>query len=55
LIDKHESKITDNGQGEFDFSKTKDVREAGGGRRSAEDSGDIDDKDENEGENDDKE
>lgn len=43
---KHESKITGNGQGEFGFSRTKDVREAGGGRHSAEDSGNIDDKDE---------
>jgi hypothetical protein len=51
---KHESKITGNGQGEFDLSKTKDVREAGGGQHSAEDRGDIDDKGESDGESDDK-
>lgn len=40
---KRESKITDNGQGELDISKTKDVREAIGGRHSDQDKGDQDD------------
>ena len=52
---EHESKIIGNGRGVFDLSKTKDVRDAGGGRRSAEDRGEIDDKDESEDETDDKE
>ncbi len=37
---KHDNKITVDGQGNLDISKTKDVREAGSGRHSDEDKGD---------------
>lgn len=37
---KHDNKSTGNGQGNLDLSKTKDVRESGGGRHSDEDKGD---------------
>ena len=37
---RHDNKITENGRGNLDISKTKDVREAGGGRHSDEDKGD---------------
>lgn len=40
---KHDNKIIRNGQGKLDISKTKDVRDAGGGRHSDEDKGDQDD------------
>ncbi len=40
---RHEENITGNGKGELDLSKTKDVREAGGGQRSTEDRGDTND------------
>ena len=43
---RHESKITGNGQGELDLSKTKDVRDSGSGQHSIEDRGDKDGKDE---------
>ena len=43
---RHESKITGNGQGELDLSKTKDVRDSGSGQHSIEDRGGKDDKDE---------
>lgn len=37
---RHDSKITRNGEGKLDISRTKDVRDAGGGRHSDEDKGD---------------
>ena len=41
---KHGDKSTDNGQGNYDPTKSKDVKDAGGGRHSSEDKGDRDDK-----------
>jgi hypothetical protein len=40
---KHGDKSTDNGQGNYDPTKSKDVQDAGGGRHSSEDKGDQDD------------
>jgi hypothetical protein len=37
---RHDNKITENGQGKLDLSRTKDVRDASGGRHSDEDKGD---------------
>lgn len=45
---KHENKSTGNGQGDFDASKTKDVRDAGGGKHSDEDKGGQDRQDKQE-------
>jgi hypothetical protein len=45
-VGRHEDKSTGNGQGELDLAKTKDMQKAGGGRHSAEDQGDEDNKDE---------
>jgi hypothetical protein len=42
---KHENKITRNGQGTLDISRTKDVRDASGGKHSDEDKGDQDQQD----------
>ncbi|MGH3708801.1 MAG: hypothetical protein ACRDQ9_09780 [Pseudonocardiaceae bacterium] len=42
---KHDKKIVFDGQGDFDISKTKDVREAGSGRHRDEDKGDLDPQD----------
>jgi hypothetical protein len=39
---KHGDKSTDNGQGNYDPAKSKDVKDAGGGRHSSEDKGDQD-------------
>lgn len=51
LIDmaKHGDKSTDNGQGNYDPTKSKDVKDAGGGRHSSEDKGDRDAKGDDEG------
>lgn len=37
---KHGDKSTDNGQGNYDPAKSKDAKDAGGGRHSSEDKGD---------------
>ena len=42
---KHENKIIRNGQGALDLSRTKDVRDASGGKHSDEDKGDQDQQD----------
>jgi hypothetical protein len=42
---RHAAKSTGNGQGNYDPARSKDVREAGGGRHSGEDKGDQDDQD----------
>jgi hypothetical protein len=42
---KHENKIIRNGQGTLDLSRTKDVRDASGGKHSDEDKGDQDQQD----------
>jgi hypothetical protein len=42
---KHENKIIKNGQGTLDISRTKDVRDASGGKHSDEDKGDQDQQD----------
>jgi hypothetical protein len=46
---KHGDKSTDNGQGNYDPTKSKDVKDAGGGRHSSEDTGDQDDQGNEEG------
>jgi hypothetical protein len=46
---KHDDKSTDNGQGNYDPTKSKDVTDAGGGRHSSEDKGDGDDQADEEG------
>jgi hypothetical protein len=40
---RHADKSTGNGQGNYDPARSKDVREAGGGRHSSQDKGDQDD------------
>ena len=37
---RHADKSTGNGQGDYDPARSKDVREAGGGRHSSEDKDD---------------
>jgi hypothetical protein len=51
---KHDKKIIFDGRGDFDISKTKDVREAGGGEHRDEDKGDENPQDD-QGEPDDQE
>ncbi|MGH3575167.1 MAG: hypothetical protein ACRDUW_25685 [Pseudonocardiaceae bacterium] len=46
---KHGDKSTDNGQGNYDPAKSKDVKDAGGGRHSSEDKGDKDNQDPDKG------
>ncbi len=46
---KHGDKSTDNGQGNYDPTKSKDVKDAGSGRHSSEDKGDRDDQGHEEG------
>jgi hypothetical protein len=40
---RHADKSTGNGQGNYDPARSKDVREAAGGRHSSQDKGDQDD------------
>jgi hypothetical protein len=40
---KHGDKSTDNGQGNYDPTKSKNVEDAGGGRHSSEDKDERDD------------
>ena len=40
---KHGDKSTDNGRGNYDPTKSKDVKDAGGGRHSSEDKSDRND------------
>jgi hypothetical protein len=42
---RHADKSTGDGQVNYDPTRSKDVREAGGGRHSSEDKGDQDDQD----------
>lgn len=45
---KHDNKSTVDGQGDLDISKTKDVRDSGGGKHSDEDKGDQNQQDDKE-------
>lgn len=42
---RHENQSIKNGQGTLDTTKTKDVRDSGGGKHSDEDRGDQDQRD----------